>query len=177
MKKLIKNPILMFVLGAVIFGGVGTVLAYSYAASQIAYNPDNSAWKVNNVKDAIDSLYLSKTADNYSTDEQVVGTWIDGKPLYQKTFNAITPSSMSSQSWTDVSGVIIPNADYITIVNAVVYASWGKAILNYAGYLIHRIAPTGQYQLFSTDGSPSWQLNIPIIVTFQYTKTTDIATK
>lgn len=23
---------------------------------------------------------------NYSTDEQVVGTWIDGKPLYQKTY-------------------------------------------------------------------------------------------
>jgi hypothetical protein len=24
---------------------------------------------------------------NYSLDEQVVGTWIDGKPLYQKTYN------------------------------------------------------------------------------------------
>lgn len=24
-------------------------------------------------------------ANNYSTEEQVIGTWIDGKPLYQKT--------------------------------------------------------------------------------------------
>ena len=24
---------------------------------------------------------------NYSTEEQVVGTWIDGKPIYQKVFN------------------------------------------------------------------------------------------
>lgn len=35
------------------------------------------------------------TSNNYSTTEQVVGTWIDGKPLYQKTIivTSITPSS------------------------------------------------------------------------------------
>ena len=25
--------------------------------------------------------------NNYSTEEQVIGTWIDGKPIYQKTIN------------------------------------------------------------------------------------------
>ena len=31
------------------------------------------------------SLYSGNASHNYSTDEQVVGTWIDGKPLYEKT--------------------------------------------------------------------------------------------
>lgn len=31
--------------------------------------------------------------ENYSTSEQVVGTWIDGKPVYRKTFTATTTSS------------------------------------------------------------------------------------
>lgn len=30
---------------------------------------------------------------NYSTEEQEIGTWIDGKPLYQKTYNVTSPSS------------------------------------------------------------------------------------
>lgn len=38
--------------------------------------------------------YLNgQPALNYSTDEQIIGTWIDGKPLYQKTFETTTPSN------------------------------------------------------------------------------------
>ena len=33
-----------------------------------------------------------KVLDNYSTTEQVIGTWIDGKPIYRKTFNLTTTS-------------------------------------------------------------------------------------
>lgn len=31
------------------------------------------------------------TLDNYSTTEQVVGTWIDGKPLYEKAISFTAP--------------------------------------------------------------------------------------
>lgn len=30
---------------------------------------------------------IGKTTENYSTEEQVIGTWIDGKPLYRKVVN------------------------------------------------------------------------------------------
>jgi hypothetical protein len=30
---------------------------------------------------------------DYSTDEQIVGTWIDGKPVYEKTFEFENPST------------------------------------------------------------------------------------
>lgn len=37
---------------------------------------------------------INKT--NYSTGEQLIGTWIDGKPLYRKTFKLTSPSQTSS---------------------------------------------------------------------------------
>ena len=62
MKKFIKNNIIGFILGAVIFSSI-TVAAYSILANDIGYTPSDSTWKksngedITNVKDAIDELY------------------------------------------------------------------------------------------------------------------------
>ena len=37
------------------------------------------------------SAYLDTNINSYSTEERVVGTWLDGKPLYQKTIKFSTP--------------------------------------------------------------------------------------
>ena len=46
---------------------------------------------------------------NYSTDEQVVGTWVDGKPIYQKTIFFNPVMYVSSTAWSatneDVSNI------------------------------------------------------------------------
>ena len=34
---------------------------------------------------------------NYSTEEQEIGTWIDGKPLYQKTFNITIDTTITAE--------------------------------------------------------------------------------
>ena len=63
MKKIIKNPIFTFILGALIFGGIVGVSAYTIFANDIGYTPKDSTWKksngedITNVKDAIDELY------------------------------------------------------------------------------------------------------------------------
>ena len=63
MKKIIKNPIFTFILGAVIFGGIVGVSAYTIFANDIGYTPKDTTWKksngedITNVKDAIDELY------------------------------------------------------------------------------------------------------------------------
>lgn len=44
------------------------------------------------VTDTASSVQYASPND-YSTTEKIVGTWIDGKPLYQKTYNLTTPSS------------------------------------------------------------------------------------
>ena len=38
----------------------------------------------------------SETSSNYSTEEKIIGTWIDGKPIYQKTFNIANASLAST---------------------------------------------------------------------------------
>lgn len=38
---------------------------------------------------ATKNFYIDPTLD-YSTEEKIVGTWIDGKPLYQKTFTGLS---------------------------------------------------------------------------------------
>lgn len=68
MKKIFKNPIFTFILGAIIFGGIVGVSAYTIFANDIGYTPKDSTWKksngedITNVKDAIDELY-SKSKD------------------------------------------------------------------------------------------------------------------
>ena len=57
MIKLIKSRLFAFVLGALIFGSIGVVSAYTIFANDIGYTPSDSTWKVDNVKDAIDELY------------------------------------------------------------------------------------------------------------------------
>ncbi len=55
MKKIIKNPIFMFILG-IILSGV-TVYAVSYNANQIDFKPSNTDWNVSKVDKALDYLY------------------------------------------------------------------------------------------------------------------------
>lgn len=47
---------------------------------------------------AVAPTNLIKEGHNYSTDEQVVGTWIDGKPLYERTIVFETPVQINMES-------------------------------------------------------------------------------
>lgn len=49
---------------------------------------------------------------NYSTTEQVVGKWIDGKPLYRKVFNITNPTS-SNTNYIDISSMNIDTATHL----------------------------------------------------------------
>ena len=82
MQRNVKYVLLIVIV--FIFSGIGAY-AGNFLAGDIKYSPKDKTWGVTNVQAAIDSLKLAKTSDNYSTDERVIGTWIDGKPIYQKT--------------------------------------------------------------------------------------------
>ena len=63
MKKLFDSNIFYFILGAIIFGGIGSVLAYTIVSSDVEYTSDDLSWKnsdgtaIENTKHAIDNLY------------------------------------------------------------------------------------------------------------------------
>ena len=108
-------------------------------------------------------------SDLYSTDEKMIGQWVDGKPIYQKTFvgNAV-PSDTT---------VFVSNVD--TVVNAwgiQVYSSSNSAFyFPYVdGNLIVRWQLSSNNISFMHRGSDTTALT-NYRYTFQYTKTTDSA--
>lgn len=59
---------------------------------------------------------------HYTTDEQVIGTWIDGKPLYEKTFTGLSQAT-NGADWVTVQGVNIPSIK--DLINTTAWASGG----------------------------------------------------
>ena len=116
---------------------------------------------------ATKNIYVDARFD-YSTDEKVVGSWIDGKPIYQKTFTGtleeITSSGvtiligtipnikMSIFAWGYAYGLFIPSANLLSDKFLRLYMSG-------TNFYLHTN---------TTDIS-----NRPYYATIQYTKTTD----
>lgn len=59
----------------------------------------------------------------YSTTEQKIGTWINGKPLYEKTLTGTLPSYSSQTLTTDVT--IAENIDFVFIHEQFIVSSTG----------------------------------------------------
>ena len=74
-------------------------------------------------------------SDLYSTDEQLVGRWIDGRPLYQRVYDLGSMLSVSNTNWTD-SGIAIPN-EVDCIIYAHGFASQGRDTTNNGTFAIH----------------------------------------
>ena len=173
-KKIIRKGIFIFLIVGTIFGSIAVVTAYTISAKEVGYSPKDSSWKVNNVADAIESLKTLKGGStNYSTEEQVVGTWIDGKPVYQKTI--IKESSFVKNEWNFLGQ--ISNVAEVVSTDGIIVDSLAKEKIG--GY---RDSNLYSYMILDEDGvrvfvgSFSDRNILKIVATIQYTKTTDSAT-
>lgn len=107
--------------------------------------------------------------DAYSTEEARIGTWIDGKPLYRRVFDATTPDVYGSPRLLQTIGgmdtlvyaygrVKTSNTDFV---------SW--SIPTYFLNLMQKA--DGVYAMLVGTGN-DW-INRPMTVIAEYTKTTD----
>lgn len=108
----------------------------------------------------------------YSTEEQIVGEWIDGKPIYQKTFdNDITISQSTWQTLIDVSSLNIDKllfSDVIGLYNEEKYGSLVDLNVIQIG-LDYPSKSTIKYYPCRT-----WTRTTTVnFIVLQYTKTTD----
>lgn len=110
---------------------------------------------------------------NYSTEEQRIGTWIDGKLLYQKSYSGTLAGTVMSTIDSSLGKIIDWIVDGSTTVNLPIGSS---------NYLIpNGFYATTQYisKPFKTDENKivikaSDEYNsLPYTATIQYTKTTD----
>lgn len=95
---------------------------------------------------------------NYSTDEQIVGTWYDGKPLYQKTY--VGSWNLSGSSWSSTI-TNIPNSKLCKVE----CLDTDNQYMGVNG----NISPSGDLTLYNLRGTTLTGK----IITVWYTKTTD----
>lgn len=129
---------------------------------------------------AAQNIYVDAKND-YSTTEKVVGTWINGKPLYQITIEGVMPNVTTDGTYVSTNVQHnIPNIDMPFIVESFVldYSDWPAT-----STLVRRLPYTTNagYQLKASIGRALIQYasaikaynGSKVYTTIQYTKTTD----
>jgi len=103
---------------------------------------------------------------NYSTTEHVIGTWIDGKPLYEKTFVANFTGATSIE--LENSGIEYAQQIASSYVSSNVLDTPFFLYQNTYVFCYIDVRDNGRMLLYNNyNGSIQWT------VTVQYTKTTD----
>lgn len=98
---------------------------------------------------------------HYTTDEQVIGTWIDGKPIYQKSFIMTNSVVTNPNQWNIINDITSNDID--VVVNTQIYLEVDKSNSNF-GF--------GKFENNTFNYFTTVQLLIKMF-TIQYTKTTD----
>ena len=157
LKKNIKWIVLVIVL-MVIVSGVSVYATSRYLASDISYNSTNVASALNDLY----SVSQIGVGNHYSTNEQVVGTWVDGKPLYQKTITGLNITLGWNDKYFAYNGSVSPLVDNVDkIISGIGYGS---------NFSMPVTVSTGTN--WGIRGVDTWTINA---ITLQYTKTTDTA--
>lgn len=104
-----------------------------------------------------DTKSLIDRNSTYSTTEQIVGTWIDGKPLYRKVYSI--SGSMAQNAWTTL--VSITNVD--TLTKGLIGGSSNNCVWNDA---MLRVVDDNLQYYCSLTHAYTWAI-------IEYTKTTD----
>ena len=112
-----------------------------------------------------------KNFNKYSTTEEVVGTWIDGKPIYRKTFNNISITSseysvisiatgLTIDNLINISGYLVNNGRWIVTLNSadIQYANMARVSYD---------KQTSSLELIAQNWTGT------ATVTIEYTKNTD----
>ena len=116
--------------------------------------------------------------DDYSTAEQLIGTWIDGKPLYQKTVTVPNSSAWSNNSTFDNS---VSNADMIWIYDGFIYDNRSTQKFVYPNPMVQnsdRLSfniDLNDKSKFKVSCNTTYAANADryAVLTVRYTKTTD----
>lgn len=124
-----------------------------------------------------------KNINKYSTSEQVAGTWIDGKPLYEITYQLTCPTTNSGEVTQDITNLnletltdICGASKYLNNDGVTKYYrpfentyAYNSQLGNYSGAWIKDNTLYFRYSGFTAI------LSLTAYITIRYTKTTDSA--
>ena len=115
--------------------------------------------------------YINQYCDTYSTDEKIVGRWVDGKPLYRKSYEVTTPPTLNSSTVLftyssdmeiqDIDGCILAPDENIPVNFYYATDNYASCWSNHKNKQIKIIVGNSAYT------------SRPAIITILYTKTID----
>lgn len=111
----------------------------------------------------------------YSTTERRVGTWTNGKPLYEKVITGTTGNTTDGNFATKEVPMGTSNLDDFFIDKAFCYDSYGESLpipyTSNTGYIIKALPTKANTLRVIINGSVF--NNLPFNISIRYTKTTD----
>ena len=127
-----------------------------------------------NLAEAVKSINASAASSGeiYSTEETRIGTWIDGKPLYRKTYSITTDSSGESRVAFDT------GLNIVNIYGTIKYSGDGRIYQLPAfipGYIdaYCTVNDNGYGTELVATYTDNFRWGMPLVCTIEYTKTTD----
>lgn len=121
----------------------------------------------------------------YSTEERVIGTWIDGRPLYVRTWLLKSPTMSNSYTWYQT-GVVIDNLDELADYNCMIKSNGNDVFIKTPYYeslntyflVTYWTGYDGMYGFFTyqNDNNSNIFKGCLLKITAKYTKTTDEST-
>jgi hypothetical protein len=112
-----------------------------------------------------------KTQESYSNTEQIVGTWIDGKPLYRKV---IQYAGLAGGQVLNIA--TIANADTVLIKNAYLRSTndtklvYPLNMVGYSGNLTDKVYVFSEKNVIKAYSSGGWGNLWQLVVVVEYTK-------
>lgn len=117
------------------------------------------------------AAYINQYCDTYSTDEKIIGKWVDGKPLYRKSYEVTSPSALNSSTVLfiyssdmeiqDIDGCILGPDENIPVNFYYATNNYVSCWSNHKNKQIKMVAGNSAYT------------SRPAIITILYTKTID----
>ena len=107
MKKLFKNPIFTFILGAIAATTISVGATALYSSSEIGFTPTDSEWHVNNLEDAINDLSTNRGNFTGTLSSSPIYETSQGTPTTERTISKELSKgkylvvSTKSESWGD----------------------------------------------------------------------------
>ena len=163
------------IVGAVLATGITGYATYNYFAKDITYKRPGTNTEIN-VAQALNELYTSKqtanasgSANNYSTEEQVIGTWIDNNKLYRKTYTA----TLSSTDATQV--ISVDNSFDVKSIEAIIFNGTVRIPSGFFDGSNRFCAGIDNHRICLMRNSAGAWAGCTSYITIEYTKTTDSA--
>ena len=114
--------------------------------------------------------------DIYSTEEQVVGRWIDGKPIYRRFLSGTVPSA----AYNSAGPIVIPGMDTIEDIDIIVNISFSlyknTFVLPFVQESLAVLKWDKSVNTVRIQLTSDYNIGARLNVIIEYTKTTDQAT-